>query len=567
MRKQRKLLRGVAAVVMALCMVCTLAVTTLAASTSNAYVTSDTTGVLQVRLRYTDKNSTSHDVSWGTGFLINDDTLITCYHVLSMTDTEAAAWAESAGMTVTEFKDRLYIDIVVLRDVTVTASVINYSDEMDFAILSLDTPIYNRTYLTMRPTSEVQQTETVYALGFPAIEDTAQDAKTYTSDDVTITSGVVNKLTTYNTVDYIMHTATLTSGNSGGPLVDAEGNVIGICQSGWSDGMDVNYYYSIATDELIDTLDALGIEFTLVDDIDSSGSNNGGSEDAEPEPEPEPEPDPDPVEEVVDKTELAAAISDAQQYDEDDYTSESFEPFKTALTNAQNVNYSSSATQSEVNAAITNLTEAQHSLVEKSPLPIIPIAVGAVVLVVVIIIIVVVSARSKKKKKAAPIPAAAATPYAPVGGGFTPTPAAPVSSGFTPVSSAPSAGETSVLGGSAGETSVLGGSAGETTLLGGGASYGKLTRTKTGETISINNANFIIGREKSQVNYCVADNTSVGRRHAKISGRGGAVYLTDLKSTNGTYINGVKQNANQEVQLNNGDKITLADEEFVYSSF
>ena len=95
---------------------------------------------------------------------------------------------------------------------------------------------------------------------------------------------------------------------------------------------------------------------------------------------------------------------------------------------------------------------------------------------------------------------------------------------------------------------------------------GTLTRKRTGETITINADNFVIGRERKGSNYCIADNSSVSRSHVKLSVRGGVTYLTDLGAANGTFVNGVKVVARQEVALKNGDKITLADEDLEYKN-
>ena len=70
-------------------------------------------------------------------------------------------------------------------------------------------------------------------------------------------------------------------------------------------------------------------------------------------------------------------------------------------------------------------------------------------------------------------------------------------------------------------------------------------------------------RDRSKVTYCISDNTSISRTHAKIVHRGGKTYLVDLNATNGTLLNGVKVTGAQ-VELKSGDRITLADEDFTY---
>ena len=48
--------------------------------------------------------------------------------------------------------------------------------------------------------------------------------------------------------------------------------------------------------------------------------------------------------------------------------------------------------------------------------------------------------------------------------------------------------------------------------------------------------------------------------------RNGTFYLVDQKSTNGTYVNGVRLTPLQETELKNGDIIQLSDEEFEFKT-
>lgn len=89
-----------------------------------------------------------------------------------------------------------------------------------------------------------------------------------------------------------------------------------------------------------------------------------------------------------------------------------------------------------------------------------------------------------------------------------------------------------------------------------------IVRKKTNESILIKKPEFIIGKEKRRADYCVADNSSVSRAHAKLNFRAGRVYITDLGSTNCTYVNGVKISPYQRVLLSKGDRIKISNEEF-----
>lgn len=92
-----------------------------------------------------------------------------------------------------------------------------------------------------------------------------------------------------------------------------------------------------------------------------------------------------------------------------------------------------------------------------------------------------------------------------------------------------------------------------------------LTRVKTGEKISINKPVFRIGKEKSYVDYFIADNTAISRSHANIHTENGEYFIEDTNSTNHTYINGKLINSNVKTKLTNGDKVRLANEDFTFS--
>jgi len=72
-----------------------------------------------------------------------------------------------------------------------------------------------------------------------------------------------------------------------------------------------------------------------------------------------------------------------------------------------------------------------------------------------------------------------------------------------------------------------------------------------------------LGRDRE--NDIVLDSDSVSRRHARIEHREGNVYVTDLDSTNGTYINDEGEPVT-ECQVRRGDQIKIGDTIFKYLS-
>ncbi len=488
--KTARLIR-IVVLAMVICMVLSiLPATALAANTA---VNESKNGVVQVRVTYFDDLNKPTDLFSGTGFLVNENTVLTCNHVVTMSVEDMEELAVAFNKTVPEFQSRLKIRITVSRDVTVDAAVIKASEEMDFAILRLNESLRGKKALTIRSSETVEQTEHVYSIGYPDISSTSQSFNTYTSDDATITEGVVNKNGAYfgSNTNYLQTSCNLDSGNSGGPMVDENGYVIGI-SAGYIKDESTEYYYAVAIDQVVDILTSLGIPFTSADAA--------------------------PVDAVVPQESEPAPTTVPTDAPTDAPVSEPTLPPIVLPTEPVSVSEPDSG---------PDLTMI--------------LIIASIAIVVIVVIVVVVVAGGKKKGKSA---SASSAPI-------------PPSNSFEPASTTPVQG--------VGETTVLnGGSAGETTVLSHNVNGGTLIRKRTGETVNVNTESFIIGREPKDVNYCIADNTAVSRVHAKLTVRGGVVYLSNLTEKNGTFVNSTKVLRGQEVALKNGDRITLANEELEY---
>ena len=224
-------------------------------------------GVVQVGLYYVDKGGTHHYIQGGTGFLINEQNLLTNQHVVVMSNETKAAASQAFGVDfVNDSKLDVRVEVVVTRDVRIEASVVQSSAEMDVAILEMSDPIYDRTPLTLGDSSTVTESTTVYALGFPVVPELVQDVQYYTYNDVTVTSNIVSKKVELNATPFIQHSAKISDGNSGGPLVqvssDGVGSVVGINTSRINENVESGYYYAMEINDVKDLLGALGIAYS-----------------------------------------------------------------------------------------------------------------------------------------------------------------------------------------------------------------------------------------------------------------------------------------------------------------
>lgn len=91
-----------------------------------------------------------------------------------------------------------------------------------------------------------------------------------------------------------------------------------------------------------------------------------------------------------------------------------------------------------------------------------------------------------------------------------------------------------------------------------GKKEGRYLAGEDGSTIPLSYYPFIIGKQEGLCDYVILKNT-ISRLHLRIDESAQGYQLTDLNSTNGTYVNGRCLDANETVAIHPGDKIGIAD--------
>ena len=213
-------------------------------------------GVVRIVAAYS-----NDDIQTGTGFFVGEagepvEFIITNAHVVTAYD--------ETGTAIGYFNEVYVVFEDVGADSTATAKVMKvFNNGVDLAVLRLQAPTTLRKPLPLAPAESVDIMEEVYALGFPAIADDSSGALSSAVKDVTITSGNITKQQYLDgDVKYLQVDNAISSGNSGGPLVDADGNVIGINTQVATPVAGSELGYALYIDYAIEYLDTMGYPYS-----------------------------------------------------------------------------------------------------------------------------------------------------------------------------------------------------------------------------------------------------------------------------------------------------------------
>ena len=135
----------------------------------------------------------------GSGFILTADGLV-------VTNEHVVAGADTVGVWLTN--GRRYDGDVLERDATADLALVRIDDNDSFDAIPVGNP------------DAVRMGDEVLALGFPIAD--------RIGNSMTVTRGIVSSIRTQAGVDLLQTDAALNPGNSGGPLVNSAGQVIGV---------------------------------------------------------------------------------------------------------------------------------------------------------------------------------------------------------------------------------------------------------------------------------------------------------------------------------------------------
>ncbi len=509
------------------------------------FVEDNKNSVVQVVVYYTAEDGKRSILQTGSGIVINNNTILTNYHIVHLSDKNMDNARELVGKKDLNH-DALLVGIVKQDDVLINASITQESEEKDFALLTLS-EVTDRKPAMLGSSASSVTAESVMAIGYPTTKPFGKEgAQLFGASDVNLISGVIAEATS----DSIKVSGVISAGNSGGALIRVStGELIGLLVYSKDDAKK-ECFRVLPIDSIKDPY----LAGTTYSDNSVAPSTEETTETVEIV---------DVGATVADKTMLQQTIDSARGLNREEYTEESYLYMYDAIKEAEYVLANENATQEEVDRATRALQDSKQTLTVKEGanwILITCIVVAFLIIIVVTVVVILVVKKNKNEKVKNEFRVLPSDDLPVYNQTIQPQGGMPPMAAAQEYNMQSGSQETTILSAGANSnnnaTTVLSHSAPEICAY--------LVRKKNGEKKKIDSIEFTVGKDVSRVNYCVRENSSISRCHMKIIKRGMQYYVMDLGSTNHTYVNDAIIPPNQEFEIKNRDSIKVSDEEFTF---
>jgi len=420
-----------------------------------------------------------------------------------------------------------FIRVQITADISTAATVHVFADNLNIAVLDMEQSIYDRKPILFDLDDDVKVQDSVYTVVSPENQ----------------WKGTLINYIGVNGILKISHDIPVTPDNCGAPLVNRKGELIGmLCYSN-----DSAHSYALDRTEIANVLKLIGLDYAVADHNDYT----------------------------VDTTVLQNAISVIEKLDMDIYTPESASLAMKTLSSAREIVADENRTQEQVDQILKDVIAIPDSLEVDNSLSsgeiVLIIATSVLSLAVIALTVILILSKVKKndhqnrtesktardyytvneardKKKETIVSGKKEADYSQ----STQKPYVQQSIPNFAQSSSPAFAETECF--NPDETTVL-----KSMDYGNSNSCDFTLVGNNGERITIDKSELTVGKSSSNADYVISK-PSVSRAHAKLIYRDNSLFLKDLKSTNGTFINGEKLEPDKEYLLQKGMEVKFAGE-------
>lgn len=515
--------------------------------------------VVEVYSGFTTDDGSFHKLKHASGFVISNDGqayIITTQDTLKNSEKSKTNYCKKHDISTEGHSLRDSIQVVVKGDVTVEASVLTESEEDNYSILQVASSISERTALKLGNTENLITGDTVYALGFADNAGTKENPTEFLAANVEISEGKMQDTgANKNNVIFLQHSAVVSDGNTGGPLVNSEGYVIGMNNAALNDEAPV-VFYSLPIGEIRAILDNFQIPY-------------------------------DNVENDVATKEFLTLLEECQTLAQDEkYKSSSKAALQKLIQCIGNMDEAELMSEEKMTALSSQLLMAKDELQlkMKTTRKVIYVLLGVIAFMAVWLLRLLLWKKNTKMeqefKKIEPQKKEGKKKQSKDTVIEKPVKEEPVVSKENISDAAKRLNqymadkEQEWIPGMALEdeeekTMILDASVLQEKETKNQSDFRKrkyraiLKRLRTGELIVIDKMEVSLGKS-SDNDVVIADNRAISKRHAFIVWEDEQYYIVDRGSANGTFINGMEVLKEERTELANGDAILLADEKFLF---
>ena len=505
-------------------------------------------GIVEVYSGFYSENGVFHRIKHASGFVVNNQEtqsyVVTVCNALKNTKKSKKKYCKKHKIPYKNVILEDSIQVVIKGDVMVEASVMTESEKENYSILQVNSTISEKTSVKFASNKDLTIGDNVYALGFEEDAGRYDDATNrhteFIAMDVKVAVGNIQDTgANKNGVLYLQHSASITSGNTGGPLLNKDGYVIGINNAVLNEKGSYTYY-SLPIDNVREILDNFNIPYQSIERADIFNNYN-------------------------------TLLEESKKLLEDDkYKSSSKELLQETLMQANNIVLDENTDINQLNTISEQLIKAQLVLELKMKTIRKVIIILAVIIAFIgiwLIRLVIWKIKNSKKEQ---ISQSHGTTKINISNGRQDR--ATYTEERIDNHQEFNERRNSVNLQDEGEGTVLLGSAADfssdfreqSNNFYYRRNMATIKNTKTGQVLLLEKPEIYIGKKEEMNDFVIRNNSNVSRRHACISWEDEKYYIQDLQSSNGTFVNGINVEFGNKHRLKNKDKFVLANEEFIF---